>query len=502
MLKSRNERILATKKINQKKAIRKGAGLLNTSIVMASLAIPSFSALASAEENASTSQRVIEAVIENSSVQETPTASDETVNDSSNSSSDTSNETESEDSSQKPEETTPPVKPEIPVKPEPEVPVTPEPPVTVPVTPTPAPITPAPIPVAPKVEVETTRPFTKEEVTSQNIAEVQVPEANHLEAEKIMFVKNQSTQEFIDKIAEPAAEIGAEKDLYASVMIAQAILESGSGNSSLSSEPNHNLFGIKGSFESQSVAMLTLEDDGSGNYYQITGEFRKYPSYKESLEDYAKLLTGGTSFNTSFYSGTWKSNTTSYKDATAFLTGKYATDTRYAEKLDQLIETYDLTQYDDGVVKKAEVETKEVIHTIASGDTLWDIGNTYHVSVQELMELNQLTSDLIFVSQELIIKKEVIEEPAVATPENLVAELPKPMSDFEQRQQGTLVFDNEMSDSDNAKTAVQEEYTVADGDSLYTISQKYKVSPLEIKHWNEMKNNLLFIGQTLTIHKV
>ncbi|MEG2601673.1 MAG: LysM peptidoglycan-binding domain-containing protein [Carnobacterium sp.] len=34
------------------------------------------------------------------------------------------------------------------------------------------------------------------------------------------------------------------------------------------------------------------------------------------------------------------------------------------------------------------------------------------------------------------------------------------------------------------------------------MSKKFNVSPLEIKHWNDMKHNLLFIGQTLTIHTV
>ena len=51
-------------------------------------------------------------------------------------------------------------------------------------------------------------------------------------------------------------------DLYASVMIAQAILESGAGQSSLSSYPHYNLFGIKGSYAGQSTVMQTWEDDG------------------------------------------------------------------------------------------------------------------------------------------------------------------------------------------------------------------------------------------------
>ncbi len=170
----------------------------------------------------------------------------------------------------------------------------------------------------------------------------------------IKYSRNQSTAEFIEEIGESAREIGQKNDLYASVMIAQAILESGSGNSGLSRTPNYNLFGIKGSYEGESIQMPTLEDNGRGGMYTISAKFRKYPSYKESLEDYATLMTGGTSGRSTFYQGAWKSNTDSYKDATKYLTGRYATDTRYNDKLNGLIETYELAQYD----QKKAVETK------------------------------------------------------------------------------------------------------------------------------------------------
>ncbi|MDT1938799.1 MULTISPECIES: glucosaminidase domain-containing protein [Carnobacterium] len=492
-MKSRKTRILKEKKAQQLKIIKKSSGLLNTSIVVASLALPSFSVLASAEENASASQRAIEEMLDQPNTSKSASSEDVSVS-----------TTDSEQLVEPTEPVAPPVEEQPTEKPQPgPEPVLPPVEVAPPVVETPAP--------APKTEVETTRPFTKEEVINQNIVEVQVPEANREKAEKIMFVKNQSTQEFIDKISESASEIGAEQDLYASVMIAQAILESGSGNSSLSSEPNYNLFGIKGTFESDSVAMLTLEDDGSGNYYQITGQFRKYPSYKESLEDYAKLLKGGTSFNETFYAGTWKSKTTSFHEATQFLTGKYATDTRYAEKLDQLIETYDLTQYDDGVVKKSTEKEVDVMHTIAKGDTLWDLANTYDVTVAELMEWNELTSDIIFVNQELIAKKgmatEVVVEPTGNTLDGdstNVATVEQP-SKFQQIQQGSLAFDeaaSSVSIAQSSKATTTIHYQVAEGDSLHSIALKHHVSPIEIKKWNGMKQNLLYIGQQLTIQSV
>ena len=72
-------------------------------------------------------------------------------------------------------------------------------------------------------------------------------------------------------------------------MIAQAILESDSGRSALAKSPNHNLFGIKGAFEGNSVSFNTLEADGN-QLYSINAGFRKYPSTKESLKDYSNLI--------------------------------------------------------------------------------------------------------------------------------------------------------------------------------------------------------------------
>jgi len=148
------------------------------------------------------------------------------------------------------------------------------------------------------------------------------------------------TEAFISQIGESARQLGQENDLYASVMIAQAILESGSGQSGLASYPHYNLFGIKGSYAGQSAVMQTLEDDGSGNMYTINDAFRSYPSYYESLQDYVAVL------KKAHFAGAWKSNTSSYQDATAALTGVYATDTSYNAKLNHIIEAYNLTQYD------------------------------------------------------------------------------------------------------------------------------------------------------------
>ena len=157
------------------------------------------------------------------------------------------------------------------------------------------------------------------------------------------YSEDLTTEKFISLVGESARTIAAENDLYASVMIAQAILESASGNSTLAQAPNNNLFGIKGTYHGNSVQLPTREDDGTGATYTIMSDFRQYETVDESLSDYADLLSNSMG---DFYAGARKSNSDSFVDACDFLVGRYATDIFYSEKLQDLIETYDLTRFD------------------------------------------------------------------------------------------------------------------------------------------------------------
>ncbi|EMF0070974.1 peptidoglycan DD-metalloendopeptidase family protein [Enterococcus hirae] len=176
-----------------------------------------------------------------------------------------------------------------------------------------------------------------------------VPSSTQDNEGNIHFEKDESVETFIRKIGESARKIGQENDLYASVMIAQAILESASGQSQLAQAPNYNLFGIKGTYNGKGVSFATQEDLGNGTLYTTQATFRQYENYEDSLNDYAQLLKEGLTGNSHFYDGVWKSNAKTYQEATKFLTGRYATDTSYDKKLNGLIETYDLTTYDKEV---------------------------------------------------------------------------------------------------------------------------------------------------------
>lgn len=162
--------------------------------------------------------------------------------------------------------------------------------------------------------------------------------------EQKAFEQADHTQ-FIQLIGQTAKPLAESYDLYGSVMVAQAILESDWGESQLTREAN-NLFGIKGDYQGQSYQIATQEDDGEGNLYTVMANFRKYPTYHASLLDNAHLLSHGVSWDSRYYAGAWRSQTSSYREATAYLQGRYATDTNYAQKLNDLIEQYQLTRFD------------------------------------------------------------------------------------------------------------------------------------------------------------
>lgn len=97
-----------------------------------------------------------------------------------------------------------------------------------------------------------------------------------------------TTQQFIEKIKPYAIKDMKESGILASLTIAQGIIESNKGNSGLTTQAN-NLFGIKGSYNGQSVKMWTTEYY-NGVKTRVLADFKKYPSWLESLNDHSAFL--------------------------------------------------------------------------------------------------------------------------------------------------------------------------------------------------------------------
>lgn len=154
--------------------------------------------------------------------------------------------------------------------------------------------------------------------------------------------------EFINQIGVLAQNDMKNTGVLASLTIAQAILESGWGKSSLSTV-GKALFGIKAStsWKGKVYNAKTQECYDGSTFVTINAAFRAYDSWEESISDHSALLCSLSRYKDVI-------GETDYKKACkAIHSAGYATDPKYADKLINLIETYNLNQFD--VIKEENI---------------------------------------------------------------------------------------------------------------------------------------------------
>ncbi|MBZ6526871.1 glycoside hydrolase family 73 protein [Aerococcaceae bacterium DSM 111021] len=149
---------------------------------------------------------------------------------------------------------------------------------------------------------------------------------------------------FIETIIPISQRLQRQYGVLASISMAQAALESNFGQSQLGADYN-NLYGVKtDASDPDGVDFPTLEffDD---EWIEITDRFKVYPSWEASMENHAILINEGTSWDPTFYHAVLDGD--NYEEqAYALQESGYATDPIYAEKLIEMIEAYQLHQYD------------------------------------------------------------------------------------------------------------------------------------------------------------
>lgn len=149
-------------------------------------------------------------------------------------------------------------------------------------------------------------------------------------------------ERFIHQVAPEAQAMQNTYHVYASITIAQAILESEWGTSKLAAD-YHNLFGIKGTGANSRV--MTTKEYINGKWIVIKDRFRVYDSWSDSIKDHTQLMLQGTDTNQQNYDEVV--NAKNYQEAAQGLQDAgYATDPDYAQKLISVIKTYKLYEYD------------------------------------------------------------------------------------------------------------------------------------------------------------
>ncbi|WFA01946.1 LysM peptidoglycan-binding domain-containing protein [Limosilactobacillus fermentum] len=303
----------------------------------------------------------------------------------------------------------------------------------------------------------------------------------------LTFSNNASQQAFIESVAKGAIEGWNEYGVLPSITVAQAILESGWGSSTLSTQA-HNLFGIKGSYNGNYVTMSTREVINGQSVY-VNAAFRAYANNSESVEDHGNFL-----YSNSRYSNLL--GDTSYTDVAQKLSQDgYATDPYYSSSLISLVKTYDLTQLDSIAIANTPVITNKsdytqtnngasttataTYYTVQSGDTLSGIAVEYNTTTATLTSLNNLSNpNLIYVGQRLLVKSASTAAASSAT----------------------STATSTASATSTSSTTSATTYTVKSGDTLSSIASSHNTTTAALTSLNSLANpNLIYVGQVLKL---
>lgn len=257
--------------------------------------------------------------------------------------------------------------------------------------------------------------------------------------------RNQAYEDYIKKYRKIAVEEMERYHIPASITLAQGLLESGAGRSTLARKSN-NHFGIK--CGSRWEGRTVRHDDDARNEC-----FRAYKHPRDSYEDHSKFLRTGAR-----YAFLFRLKITDYKGwARGLKKAGYATDPRYADRLIDIIELYDLDKYDrKGGLKWAEefpdphqpYLANELLYIVARrGDTFESLSKEMGISKKKIRKYNELPKEYKFQGGEIIYLEK---KRSRATKDHIC-------------------------------------YTVRPGDSMYSISQKFGVRLSRLYKMNNMK---------------
>ena len=249
-----------------------------------------------------------------------------------------------------------------------------------------------------------------------------------VEGKTTATTSNVDQKAFINEISSQIKPLAEKHDLYASIMIAQAIVESDWGNNEYAQAPYYNLFGLEGQYQGQS-AMLDKKDSGNGQTEKK--ELKKYGSYKEAIQDYIEIIkTTSRDGNENYFSGTWRSNAKDYQAAAAALAGRLNEDQGYVQKLVSTIQEHDLTSYDatqpvtppvaqpapaEQAATAAPEQPKE--YTVQSGDTVNSITDQFGIGVKEFTDWNKIDDSTIYAGQSVIVGNGAVTQDAAPAPQ-------------------------------------------------------------------------------------
>lgn len=143
-----------------------------------------------------------------------------------------------------------------------------------------------------------------------------------------------------------------------------------------------------------------------------------------------------------------------------------------------------------GTSSKALINGQYRVYEVVQGDNLFDIGRRYGVGIQDLQEWNQLKDSRLFIGQKLRIYS------GAATSEQRSVSKSS-LGSGNTKQVNKTNTQNAQSQASRQHKSV---YTVQRGDNLYSIAKSRGVQVNDIKKWNSLQDNRIFIGQKIVLY--
>ena len=154
-------------------------------------------------------------------------------------------------------------------------------------------------------------------------------------------------------------------------------------------------------------------------------------------------------------------------------------------------------------VKGTVPSKEETTYTVVKGDSLYAIANKYKVSVQDIIDANNLKSTALSVGQKLIIPTQITNDLyTVKSGDSLYKIANQYGVTVEDLKKENNLTNNNLSVGQVLKipsTNNYQTYTVKSGDSLYSIARQYNTTVSDIQALNNLKSTALSVGQKLII---
>lgn len=155
-------------------------------------------------------------------------------------------------------------------------------------------------------------------------------------------------------------------------------------------------------------------------------------------------------------------------------------------------------------------DSKENIYIVKPGDTLYSIAKLTGTTVDKIKLLNNLTNDTLSIGQQLKIPTNIIEETDYIVyqvkPNDTLYSIARiydttvnAIKSYNNLTSDLLTIGQTLQIPINEITTEYQNYQVVRGDTLYSIAKKYNKTVDSIKDYNNLSNNNLQVGQIIRI---